>query len=160
MKQFITFCLLVFSMTAFSQTGKEIFKRYQAKKEIKGVAVSGFMIRTAAKLSGDVSKEDMQLLKKIKKIRVLHDESNGTFLEDLKKELTILSKKEIYRDMAQIKEDGAVITVYAHPKGKKSEKGIDEFIFLIKDRGDQIAALVQGDFSVNNMKKLLKQVNN
>lgn len=152
----ILFLLTMLVSTSIqAQTSKEILREYKKNAKTHMFTIPGFIAKIALDLS-DTDKEIKQSLKKVKSVRVFISEGvDNKKYKSIVSDLNVMFKKNDYKPLVEVKNDGDVVQIQFLP-GTKKKRG--EFVVLAKSENDFVAVMIEGKFTEKDVRDLAKLI--
>lgn len=149
--------MLTLAVTAFAQSGKEIYNKYSDLPGFSAVYVSPAMFRMIGKLP-DVDIQDDKVnfgsvIKSMSGFYLLSAENNPSAAQDLYKDVNKLMDKGKYELLLEAKEDGEATRLYT----VGDEKTVTALVMLAKS-GDEVTYIsIDGKMDRGKLEELLAE---
>ncbi len=154
-KNLLLLIAAIFILTSCEYTPgvSEAFAKYRFKHGVFTLSVPGWLIHLASN-SGDIDKNERELLESIDKVRILvvEDENlNGKI--NLHKEFAAkIKSKNHYEELLTVNDNGENVTIY----GKTDGDVITEMVLLVSGENDNALIFVRGEISPEVLKESVK----
>ena len=149
----VVFCFAFIAGLAFNNFGQidQIIDKYNDTDGVLTLNISGNFFNQI----DDAKGEAKALLEKMGNIKmIIAEDYSKAPIAEMRKELTRFLSDKSYKDLVKVKSDGDVIDFKFKPAGKK--KG--ELIMLIDSDDSFVTLFIEGDFDMDDAKKIAKEL--
>jgi len=147
--------LMAVAVSAFAQSGKDIYNKYSSSEGVEAVYISQAMFRMVQKLPDKaLVEEDIDfgpLLKSLTGLYILNMEDGGKAAKDLAAEEQAFVKSSKYELMMEVKEDGEAVHIYT----SGDEDTVTSFVMFVRDGEETTFIAFDGDLSREEIEKFI-----
>ncbi len=148
-KIFLIISLAIFSSTLFAQKSvKRFYNKYKHSENVTNVKVQGWMIKSVLKFVEEFEGED--IVKKVKKLRVLSMENgNSVSKKDLNKLIKGV-KEENFEDLMTVREGSTNIRFLV----RDSDENIKNLLVIVSEAEEFILISIECDLKWKDLKNI------
>lgn len=153
---YILLTALLVTVTAFAQSGKELYQKYSDLPEVSAIYISPAMFRIIGRLpSIELEAEDIDLVPIIRSMSGFYMLScEGGVGEKLYKEVSKLVSKGTYELLLEAKENGEATRIYS--AGSANE--VTSLILLTRDTDDEVTYIgIDGRMDREKLENILAE---